>query len=154
MANFFGIFYNKAFSKSLRIRNDEATLLDIEELLKNNTIQTPDDIWQLLEKTPGTPCPDSVLDSDGWIAREPSRAVYRFDYGLPDDWEILTDHRACRIAAMSIKDIAKAAGISQRALARQYSIPYRTMEDWSTKGTAPLYIKLMLIECLGLKKIH
>lgn len=152
MANYFGMFYNKAFNKALRIRNGVATLIDMEELLKTHDFQTPDDIWELLEQTPGAPCPDSVFDSDGWVGREASKAVYQMSYGLPDDWEILTDHKACKVAGMNIKDIAKAAGISQRALARQYSIPYRTMEDWSTKDTCPIYTKLMLAECLGIIK--
>lgn len=53
----------------------------------------------------------------------------------------------------SIKEIAAAAGLSQRKLAEHFCIPYRTVEDWcneKSKGNCPIYTKLMLQECLGL----
>ena len=51
----------------------------------------------------------------------------------------------------SPKDIAKAAKLSQRALAERFCIPQRTMEDWC-RGVSkcPIYTKLMMQECLGL----
>ena len=55
----------------------------------------------------------------------------------------------------SIKDIAAAAGMSQRKLAERFCIPYRTGENWaSTSSTSsrscPVYVRLMMQECLGL----
>lgn len=51
----------------------------------------------------------------------------------------------------SVKDIASAAGLSQRKLAERFCIPYRTVEDWSTgKRECNIYIRLMMQECLGL----
>lgn len=50
----------------------------------------------------------------------------------------------------SVKEIAANAGMSQRKLAERFCIPYRTMEDWSAKGTCPAYTRLMMQECLGL----
>ena len=51
----------------------------------------------------------------------------------------------------SVKDIASAAGLSNRKLAERFCIPYRTVEDWSTgKRECNIYIRLMMQECLGL----
>ena len=52
-----------------------------------------------------------------------------------------------------IKAIARTAGISQRALARRFCIPIRTMEEWGRgKNGCALHIRLMMQECLGLVK--
>lgn len=50
-----------------------------------------------------------------------------------------------------VKDIAAAAGISQRKLAERFCIPYRTMDDWC-RGvrTPPDHVRLMMQECLGI----
>lgn len=54
----------------------------------------------------------------------------------------------------NIKEIAAAAGLSCRKLAERFTIPYRTMEDWSAgKSTCPIYVRLMMQECLGLLAI-
>ena len=51
----------------------------------------------------------------------------------------------------SVKEIAAAAGMSQRSLAERFCVPYRTMEDWCTgKRACKLYDRLMMQECLGL----
>ena len=51
----------------------------------------------------------------------------------------------------SVKDIAAAAGLSQRKLAEHFCVPYRTMERWSSgQSECNLYIRLMMQECLGL----
>lgn len=53
----------------------------------------------------------------------------------------------------SVKDIAAAAGMSQRKLAERFCIPYRTMENWcNDKRSCRLYDRLMMQECLGLLK--
>lgn len=55
---------------------------------------------------------------------------------------------ACR---RTVKDIAKAAGMSQRKLAERFAVPYRTAEYWCSKPTAcALYVRMMMQECLGL----
>lgn len=55
----------------------------------------------------------------------------------------------------SIKDIAKAANLSQRKLAERFGVPYRTAEAWcEKKRECTLYLKLMMQECLGLLKIE
>ena len=72
---------------------------------------------------------------------------------MPDDYEIVTDHKSYKAAALPVKEIAKAAGMSQTALANRFGIPRRTMEDWC-RGVSkcPLYTRLMMQECLGLYK--
>lgn len=51
----------------------------------------------------------------------------------------------------SVKDIAAAAGVSQRKLAERFCIPYRTMENWcGGQNTCPLYVRLMMQMCIGL----
>ncbi len=52
---------------------------------------------------------------------------------------------------MSVKDICKAANLTQAALATRFGIPKRTVEDWC-RGVAKCapYIRLMMCECLGL----
>lgn len=51
----------------------------------------------------------------------------------------------------SMKDIARAAKLSQKALAERFCVPQRTMEDWC-RGVSkcPIYTRLMMQECLGL----
>lgn len=55
---------------------------------------------------------------------------------------------------LTIKEIAKTAGLSNRKLAERFKIPYRTIENWSNgKRKPPDYILQMMQECLGqLKK--
>ena len=51
----------------------------------------------------------------------------------------------------SMKEIADAAGLSQRKLAERFCIPYRTVEDWCAgRRECPVYVRLMMQECLGL----
>ena len=56
----------------------------------------------------------------------------------------------------SVKDIAAASGMSVRAMAIRFCIPQRTAEGWCCSGKSardcPLYIRLMMQECLGLLK--
>ena len=72
----------------------------------------------------GAPIPDSRIDTLGQI------------------WD------ACH---RSFKEIAAAAGLSQRKLAERFCVPYRTMENWgSGVRDCPPYIPLMMQELLGL----
>lgn len=56
-------------------------------------------------------------------------------------------------AHMSVKDICKAAGLTQAGLAQRFCIPKRTVEDWC-RGVAKCadYIRLMMADSLGLIK--
>ena len=50
----------------------------------------------------------------------------------------------------SVKDIAAAAGLSQRKLAERFCIPYRTVENWcGGHRECPDYVRLMMQELLG-----
>lgn len=55
------------------------------------------------------------------------------------------------VAHMSVKNICKAAGMTQAALAQRFCIPKRTVEDWC-RGIAKCadYIRLMMAEALGI----
>lgn len=53
---------------------------------------------------------------------------------------------------MTVREIAFAAGLSLRALAARFGIPYRTVQDWAAGArTPPPYVLQMMIECLGLQ---
>lgn len=57
-------------------------------------------------------------------------------------------------AHRSVPEIAAAAGLSCRKLAARFGIPIRTVEDWSAgRRESPLYLRLMMQECLGLLRI-
>lgn len=54
-------------------------------------------------------------------------------------------------AHRSARDIAAAAGLSQRKLAERFCIKYRTMENWcGGVSDCPVHTRLMMQECLGL----
>lgn len=60
-----------------------------------------------------------------------------------------------------MREIAAAAGLSQRKLAERFMVPYRTMDSWcsssrdlSSARACPLYTRLMMQECLGLLPIQ
>lgn len=56
---------------------------------------------------------------------------------------------------MTIKEIAKAHGISNRELARRCGIPIRTVENWSSgAATPPDYILTMIDSHLKLKSME
>lgn len=51
----------------------------------------------------------------------------------------------------SYKDVAAAAGMSQRELARHFCVPYKTIEGWqSGRHEPPRYVLLLMQENLGL----
>lgn len=50
-----------------------------------------------------------------------------------------------------VREIAAAAGLSQRKLAERFCIPYHTMERWcGGQSACPVYTRLMMQEILGL----
>lgn len=54
-------------------------------------------------------------------------------------------------AHRSVREIAAAAGLSQRKLAERFCIPYRTVENWcGGVNNCPDYTRLMMQECLDL----
>lgn len=50
----------------------------------------------------------------------------------------------------SVRDIIKECRLSQGRLAKTLSIPKRTIENWCDISPPPVYISLMMHECLGL----
>ena len=54
---------------------------------------------------------------------------------------------------MTIKDIARHAGVSLRELARRYEIPYRTMEAWASgQNRTPKYVLNMLSDIYNIPR--
>lgn len=85
-------------------------------------------------------------DVDAYVSDLALSSIWGDSIGPVD--EIRTIYIAC---TRSIKDIAAAAGMSNRKLAERFCVPYRTMEDWSAgKSSCPIYIRLMMQEILGI----
>lgn len=78
-------------------------------------------------------------------------------WGDPEDSDIPAD-RIKLLGSLwdayhrTVKEIAAAAGLSQRKLAERFGIPYSTAENWCGRvvNNCPLYTRLMMQECLGL----
>lgn len=152
--NTFGLFNSPKFqNRTLMILNGEARLINTEQAVKAATVNVPNDVWNALTTAPYSEVPASVLDSDSWVSRGSNRTDYKLSYGLPDDYEIVTDLKSYKLAGLSVKEICKAAGMTQTAVAERFGIPRRTMEDWC-RGVSkcPIYTRLMMQECLGLIK--
>ena len=76
-----------------------------------------------------------------------------FLFEIPDEY-ILEIGSLYDAARQCVKEIAAEAGISQRALAERFAIPYRTVENWCANvRECPVYVKLMMQEVLGLLKV-
>ena len=51
---------------------------------------------------------------------------------------------------MTMLEIRQLTGLSQRAFAKQYGIPYRTIQDWELgKHTPPSYLLPLLVWAIG-----
>lgn len=98
----------------------------------------------------------------GEVTRYADRDSFISDLALSSMWgdDETSEIQPERIAALgsiwdachrSVKDIASAAGLSNRKLAERFCIPYRTVEDWCAgKRECNIYIRLMMQECLGI----
>lgn len=93
-------------------------------------------------------------DRDVYVSEWATSSIW----GTPED---LTDDALMDIAAklgniwdvahMSVKDICKAAGLTQAQLATKICAPKRTVENWSSGANkCPDYTKLWIAEKLGL----
>lgn len=70
--------------------------------------------------------------------------------GIPQD-RIAALTSIWDVCHISVKDIAKAAGMSARAMAMRLCIPSRTVEDWCRGiSKCPVYVRLMMQQSLGL----
>lgn len=93
-------------------------------------------------------------DRDTYVSDWATSSVW----GMPED---LTDEELLAVADklgniwdaahMGVKDICKAAGLTQAGLAQHFCIPKRTVEDWCRRiAKCADYTRLMMIEGLGL----
>ena len=85
----------------------------------------------------------AIAEAVGYTDRE----AYISDWALSSIWgdEEGAPIPAARLEALgeiwdsthrTVKEIAAAAGLSCRKLAERFSVPYRTMENWSTETNA------------------
>lgn len=84
---------------------------------------------------------DEALESESWER-------YDVDKNGRESWLkqlFIAVHR-------SIPDIIKECGLSQGRLAKTFSMPRRTVENWCAITPPPTYISLMMQECLGIYK--
>lgn len=103
----------------------------------------------------------AVAESGNYAARDAyvSGLALSTVWGDSEDADIPTDRveqlgQIWEATHRDVKGIAAAAGLSCRKLAERFAIPYRTVEDWSAgKSTCPIYVRLMMQECLGLVKV-
>lgn len=94
----------------------------------------------------------NYTDRDAYISDLSLSSIWgdKWDDDIPEE-RIAALGKIWDSANRSVKQIASDAGISQRKLAERFSIPYRTVENWSTGSrTCPLYVRLMMQELLGL----
>lgn len=103
----------------------------------------------------------SEPDEDRYIAERGKNSIFCPDSDdlAPDIDAIVRDLREIwRAAHMSVRDIRKAAGLTQADLAAHFGIPARTVQNWesssstSSRSCAP-YIRLMMAEALGIVHI-
>lgn len=92
----------------------------------------------------------------------PNREAYVSDWSLSSIWGDAPDadipeERIQQLgelwdaAHMSVRDICRRAGITQRALALRFFIPERTVSNWSRNiSQCPDYTRLMLLQLTGL----
>ena len=112
---------------------------------------TASDRYTLISAAAETPDPDIYLAewSTSTIFIDP-------ESDAEPDWETITDTLTRIHAAvhMTVKDLLKAAGLTQTAAAERFLIPRRTIGNWCVTGAehrdCPLYTKLMMAELLGI----
>lgn len=103
----------------------------------------------------------SEPDEDLYIAEWGTSSIFCQDPDAPapDIDAVVRDLREIwRAAHMSVRDIRKAAGLTQADLAAHFGMPARTVQNWesssstSSRSCAP-YIRLMMAEALDIVHI-
>lgn len=95
-----------------------------------------------------------AADQDRYVAEWSTSSIWGNIEELTDDDLLAAASKLTRIwemAHMTVKEICKEAGLSQSALADQFGIPRRTVEDWC-RGlrTPPDYVRFMIALLLKL----
>ena len=95
----------------------------------------------------------NYTDPDAYISDLALSSVFPEDSDLT---AIAEDLRCIWTAYhMTVRDLRKAAGLTQADFARRFAIPKRTIENWEAKPGAnarecPLYTRLLIADALGL----
>ena len=88
-------------------------------------------------------------DRDLYVSEWSTSSIFPEDSDLLENAEYLG--HLWDVAHMSVKDICKAAGFTQAALAQHFCIKKRTVENWcGGANKCPDHTRLMMAECLGL----
>lgn len=96
---------------------------------------------------------DSYADIDAYVSDMALSSIWGTETSAIDENRIFALQEIWHAAHRSIQDIAAAAGMSQRQLARRFGIGYRTMENWVARDSCLLHVRLMMQEALGLYKV-
>lgn len=92
----------------------------------------------------------AYTDRDAYISDVALSSIWGDDNEITDDL-IATLGNIWDAAHRTVKDICRDANISQRQLAEQFCIPYRTVENWCAGvNECPIYTKLMMQQLLNL----
>lgn len=105
---------------------------------------------------------ESEPEEDLYIAEWSASSIFSLDPDAPDpdiDAVVRDLREIWRAAHMSVRDIRKAAGLTQAELAAHFGIPARTVQNWESaspsaaRSCAP-YIRLMMAEALDIVHIE
>lgn len=95
----------------------------------------------------------NYTDPDAYISDLALSSVFPED---GDEVAVAEDLRCIWTAYhMTVRDLRKAAGLTQLDFSRRFAIPKRTVENWEAKPGAnarecPLYTRLLIADALGL----
>ena len=95
---------------------------------------------------------ENYTDRDAYVSALAAAEMWGDAENAPIPADRIADLGAIWDAAhRTVKDVAKAAGMSVRQLGLHFAIPRRTIENWSGGvAEAPIYTLLVMQEALGL----
>ena len=84
----------------------------------------------------------------GWLLMPDCEKIPGWDPAdLDRGKQILTD--LYRLINLSPREIRERAGLTQQAIADRFAIPLRTWQGWETGRACPVYLRLLLMQQLG-----
>lgn len=96
-------------------------------------------------------------DRDIYVAEFSTSTILGEPIDLTDD-DLIANAKFCGaawdVAHMTVKEMCKAAHMTQAALSYRFCVPYRNVQRWYSGDVAcPHYVKLAMAEALGLIKV-
>lgn len=97
-----------------------------------------------------------VLYADALEAKD--RDAFSSDWALSSMWGEDVDlaqladicGKVWDLAHLTVADIRQHAGLTQAAFAQRFLIPFRTVQNWESRGGCAEYVKLMLARLCGM----